>query len=91
MPVSPCHQLAKDLKTAIDNAVLGRMVQSAGAKGRQVTYSTAQINEMIAYYNQARNGCPDAIADTTLIELKPLDQPQGTRGAPARFFGRGYV
>lgn len=87
---SACHQSVIDLKIAIDRAVMNQQVQSVGAKGRQVTYSIVQINHMIALYNQYRAACPDARADASLIELKPLDQPQGTRGRPAAFLGRGY-
>lgn len=86
-----CHQEVIELRAAIKAAALSKTVQSAGAKGRQVTYSTAEINQMIALYNQLRNACPDALADPNLIELKPLDQPQGSRGRPATFLGRGYV
>lgn len=91
MPVSACHQRVLDLKARIDKAALGELVVSAGAKGRQVTYTPAQINQMIALYNQYRKACPDALADPDLIELQPLDQPQGSRGRPAAYFGRSFV
>lgn len=91
MPLQPCHQLAKDLKAAIDDRILGRNVQSAGHKGRSVAYAERSTNELIAYYNQIRKSCPDALGDAELIELKPLDQPTVTRGRPAVRMGRSWV
>ena len=91
MPLSPCHQLALDLKAAIDARMLGRKAQNVSHKGRSIAYAETPTKELIAYYNQVRNGCPDALADATLIELTPLDGPHGRRGPPAVFFGRGHV
>lgn len=91
MPLAPCHQLARDLKAAIDARLTGRQVQSSGFKGRSVAFAEVPIKELIAYYNQVRNSCADALADTELIEIKPLDQPTGTRGAPAIRLGRSWV
>lgn len=91
MANSPCHQLALDLKAAIDARLLGKQVQSVGHKGRNVSYAEQPINSLIAYYNQVRQGCPDALADATLIAIAPLNQPTTTRGAPARFLGKAWV
>lgn len=91
MPASPCHQLALDLKAAIDKAVLENQIASAGHKGRQVAYSVVELNQKIAYYNQVRMGCPDAMADATLQYIAPLDLPAVMRGRPAVRMGRGFV
>lgn len=91
MPISPCHQLARDLKAAIDARLTGKQVQSAGHKGRSVAYAETPIKELIAYYNQVRAGCADALADPDLIAIAPLDQPTTTRGRPAVRLGRGWV
>ena len=91
MSLSPCHQLVKDLAAIIDARMLGRQVSSSSAKGRSATFTEMPIKELIAYYNQKRAACADALADPELIALAPLDQPTGTRGAPARFFGRSWV
>lgn len=90
-PVSPCHALARKLKAAIDARMLGRLPQSVGHKGRQMAYAETSTKDLIAYYNQIRNSCPDALADPELIELKQLDQPTGTRGRPAVRLGRPFV
>ncbi len=91
MPLAPCHQLVKDLKAAIDARMLGKQVQSLGHKGRNLSYAEQPLKELIAYYNQMRQGCPDALADPELAAIAPLDQPTTTRGAPARFLGRSWV
>lgn len=91
MPISPCHQLVKDLAELINARMLGRQVQSSSAKGRSASFAEVPLRELIAYYNQRRLACPDALADAELIELQPLDQPTATRGGPARFYGRGWV
>lgn len=91
MPLSPCHQLVKDLKTAIDARMLGKQVSSLGHKGRSLAYAEQPLKELIAYYNQMRQGCPDALADAELVAIAPLDQPTTTRGAPARFLGRSWT
>jgi len=91
MPLAPCHQLVKDLKAAIDARMLGKQVQSLGHKGRNLSYAEQPLKELIAYYNQMRQGCPGALADPELAAIAPLDQPTTTRGAPARFLGRSWV
>jgi hypothetical protein len=91
MPLSPCHQLAKDQKATIDARMMGRKAQNISHKGRSVAYAETPTKELIAYYNQVRAACPDALADAELIELTPLDGPQGRRGPPSKFFGRGHV
>jgi len=91
MALTPCHQLVKDLAEVIDARMLGRQVSSSSAKGRSATFTEMPIRELIAYYNQKRAACADALADTSLIAIAPLDQPTGTRGAPARFLGRSWV
>lgn len=90
MPVSPCHQLARDLKATIDTRLTGKQVQSLGHKGRNLEYASATLSELIAYYNQVRKGCPDALADPELIAIAPLDQPTGTRGRPGTRPGRPW-
>jgi hypothetical protein len=90
MPLSPCHQLARDLKTTIDARMKGEQVQSVGHKGRQLEYADMPIAQLISYYNQIRNSCPDAKADPELIAINPLDQPTGTRGRPAVRPGRPW-
>ncbi len=89
--MTPCHQLARDLKAAIDARMLGKQVQSVGHKGRSLSYSDQPLPALIAYYNQIRQSCADAMSDPELIEVRPLDQPTTRRGRPARFTGRGYV
>lgn len=83
--------MAKDLKAAIDARMLGRKAQSFGNKGRQMTYVDTPTPQLIAYYNQTRNACPDALADPDLIELAPLDQPTTRRGRPGVVYGRPWV
>lgn len=90
MPVSPCHQLARELKATIDARLTGRQVQSIGHKGRNLEYMQTPIKELIAYYNQVRSSCPDALADPDLIAIAPLDQPTGTRGRPGVRAGRPW-
>ena len=91
MPLSTCHQLATDLKAAIDARILGRQAQSVGHKGRNMTYAETPIKDLIAYYNQVRCSCPDALADPDLIAIDPLDGRTGEVRRPAVFFGRGWV
>lgn len=91
MPLAPCHQLARDLKAAIDARMLGRQVASVGHKGRTLAYADQPLPSLIAYYNQVRQSCADALADPDLIAIAPLDQPTTTRGAPARFLGRSWA
>lgn len=91
MSLSPCHQLAKDLKATLDARMLGRKAQSFGNKGRQMTYTDTPTPQLIAYYNQVRKSCPDALTDPELIEVLPLDQPTTTRGRPGVMYGRGWV
>lgn len=91
MPTSPCYDLAKKLKAAIDERMLGEQVQSIGQRGRTVAYADVPLDKLIAYYNQTRNACPEALEDTALIAIAPLDQPTTTRGGPARFAGRPWV
>lgn len=91
MPISPCHQLVKDLKATIDARMTGKQVSSVGHRGRSLEYAETPLKELIAYYNQVRNGCADALADPELIEVRPLDQQFGTRGRPAQFMGRRNV
>jgi len=90
-PLSPCHQLARDLKAAIDARMLGRQVASFAQRGRTMAYADQPIESLIGYYNQIRAGCPDAAADPSLIAIGPLDAPVVTRGPPARFAGRSWV
>ena len=89
--ISPCHQLAKDLKAAIDQRMLGTKAQSVGHKGRNIAYAETPTKDLIAYYRQVRNSCPDAIADLELIDIMPLDGPSGTRGRPISFAGRPWA
>lgn len=91
MALTPCHQLAKDLKAAIDARMLGKKAQSVGHKGRNVAFTETSTKDLIAYYNQVRSGCPDACEDLDLLHISPLDGPTGTRGRPAVFHGRGHV
>ncbi len=90
MADSPCYKLAKELKATIDARMTGRQVQSSSAKGRSASFADVPLRELIAYYNQVRTSCPEAMADAELIALQPLDQPTGTRGGPAVFYGRSW-
>lgn len=91
MSLTPCHQLAKDLKAAIDARMLGTQAQSVGHKGRNVQFADVSLDKLIAYYRQTRFACPDAMADSDLHDVLPLDGPVGTRGAPMIFSGGGRV
>lgn len=88
---SGCYELCKKLKASIDARLTGTQVQSVGHKTKMLEYRDVPLKELIAYYNQVRNSCAEALADPELIAIAPLDQPTGTRGRPARFVGRGYV
>lgn len=90
MPLSPCHALARKLKATIDARLTGGQVQSLGHKGRNLEYADVPLKELIAYYNQVRNGCPDALADPELIAISPLDLPTGPRGRPGVRLGRSW-
>jgi len=89
MPDSPCLANLRELKTSIDEAMKGKKIQSVGHGDRNVAYWDAKIADMIAYYRQLWNQCPEAQIE--LPELKPLDAPPGARGRPAVRFGRSYV
>lgn len=91
MPLSPCHQRAKDLFDAIQARALGTQAQSVGHKGRNVQFSEMSTNHLISLYNQSRNLCADALADPDLIPLSPLDAPGTTRGRPLGYAARGRV
>lgn len=80
----------KDLYAVITAKMTGKQVQSASAKGRQAAYAETPLKELIAFYMQLRRQCPEALADPTLPEVSPLDQPFATRGRPAVSFGRSW-
>ena len=83
--ISPCHRLARELKSAIDALMTGKQVQSVSHRGRSVSYSAANLAQLVSYYERVRANCPDALADPDLIAISP------TRGAPIVKFGRGHV
>lgn len=91
MPLTPCHQLVKDLKATIDARLTGRQVSTFAHRGRSIGYADTPLRELINYYNQMRACCPDALADPELIAIGDLDQPTGTRGAPGVRLGRAWV
>jgi len=89
MTDSPCLARCRELHDAIVAKMSGKAVQSAGAKGRQVGYAEADVNDMIKLYQQLWRACPDA--QVALPELKPLDQPVATRGRAPVMWGSGHV
>lgn len=88
---SPCHKLARELFATIAARLKGEQVSEIGHRGRNMSFADAKINEQIAFYNQVRNGCPDALADPELIHIAPVDQPVVTRGRPAVYLGKSTV
>lgn len=86
--VPPCVADLKTLYDAIMAATTGRQVQSVGHRGRQIGYTQADPNKMIALYRQLRDACPRA-EEFGLPDIKMLDKPPTKRGRPATFIG-GY-
>ena len=84
-----CLVRARELHAAIIERTLGRTIQSAGQKGRSVSYQTVDVNHLISLYRQLRAQCPEALVE--LPDIAPLDQPAATRGRPAVFMGRGSL
>lgn len=86
---TPCIDILRKLKEAIDTRMMGEGLHSVGHKGRTMAYANMNVSDMVKYYIQLWKQCPAAQAE--LPELLPLDATTGTRGRPAIFMGRGYV
>lgn len=87
--VTTTLQLCRDLKAAIDARMLGRQIQSAGERGRNVSYADLPVKDLISYYRQMRSQCAEAQAE--LPDIQPLDAPISERRPPIGHLGRPWV
>lgn len=73
-----CLDDCRELYTAIKARSMGKSLQSSGHKERNVSFSNADLGQMIKLYIQLRSQCTAAQAE--LPALTELDASTGSRG-----------